>query len=140
MLFGKKIKMGLMSMSLMLGGCSVGSPGVDVAQKTADDFYQAQQQQDMEKALSFYSDSRAKEEWQTHLEHINQSLGAVQSYKLKNVEVNTVLSGRFYMFDYQVNYSSGKGAAETLTLFDSVEPDDVPLIASHTISAEGFSR
>ncbi len=141
MLFSKKIRSGLMSLLLVLivSACAVGSPGVEVAQKVADEFYQAQQQQDMEKALSFYSGQRVAEEWRAHLEHLTKTLGTVQSYSLKNTEVNTVLSGRFYIFDYQVNYSSGKGAAETLTLFDSVETDDVPKIVSHAVAAEGFS-
>lgn len=139
MLFSKTIRLGLISLWWVLSGCSVGSPEVGVAQKVADSFYQAQQQQELEKALSLYSDARVPEEWRTHLENLNRSLGTVQSYSLKNVEVNTVLSGRLYLFDYQVNYSSGKGAAETLTLFDSVEPDDEPRIASHTVAAEGFN-
>lgn len=122
-----------------LAGCSIGSPPGDVAQQSADGFFQAQQQQDMEKALSFYSDKRLPEEWRAHLERVRDTLGTVQSYTLKNSEVNTVLSGRFYIFDYQVSYSSGKGAKETLTLFDSVEAEDKPLIASHTISADGFT-
>lgn len=131
--------MSLLLAVTMLAGCSVGSPGVEVAQKAVDGFYQAQQQQDMEKAMGFYSSKRTPEEWRSHLEHLRDSLGTVQSYKLKSVEVNTALSGRFYIFDYQVNYSSGKGAHEILTLFDSVEADDTPLIASHAISAEGFN-
>ncbi len=141
MLLDKKIRNGLMSLLLVLfvSACAIGSPGVEVVQKMADGFYQAQQQQDMEKALSFYSDKRVVQEWRAHLEHLAATLGTVQSYSLKNTEVNTVLSGRFYIFDYQVNYSSGKGAAETLTLFDSIEEDDAPKIVSHAIAAEGFS-
>ena len=139
MFFRREIRVGLMSLlALLVTACSVGSPGVNVAQKAADGFYQAQQQKDLEKALTFYSDKRTPEEWRSHLENVRDSLGNVQSYALKHTEVNTVLIGRFYIFEYQVNYSSGKGARETLTLFDSVDENDTPLIASHIISAEGF--
>ena len=141
MLFYKKIYVGVMSLLLVLlvSGCSMGSPDINVAQKAVDGYYQAQQQQDLDKALTFYSDKRSPEEWRAHLEHLRDSLGTVQGYSLKHTEVNTVLSGRFYIFEYQVNYSSGKGAKETLTLFDSVEAEDTPLIASHAIMAEGFN-
>lgn len=141
MLFYKNIYVGVVGilLALLVSGCSVGSPGVEVAQTAVDGFYQAQQQQDMAKALGFFSDKRTPEEWRSHLEHLHDALGMVQSYTQKGVEVNTVLSGRFYIFDYQVNYSSGKGAKETLTLFDSVDEGDAPLIASHTIMAEGFT-
>lgn len=141
MLFYKKIYAGVMSLllALLIGACSMGSPDINVAQKVVEGFYQAQQQQDLEKALTFYSSKRTPEEWRAHLQHLRDALGSVQSYSLKHTEVNTVLSGRFYIFEYQVNYSSGKGAKETLTLFDSVEVDDTPLIASHAIMADGFS-
>lgn len=139
MLFKKEMRIGLMSLlALLVTACSIGSPGTDVAQKAVDGFYQAQQQQDMESALKYFSDKRAPEEWRSHLEHLRDSLGNVQNSSLKHTEVNTVLSGRFYIFEYQVNYSSGKGAKETLTLFDSVDEKDTPLIASHVIMAEGF--
>jgi hypothetical protein len=141
LLFYKKIHAGVMSLllALLVTACSIGSPETEVAQKAVDGFYQAQQQQDLEKALTFYSNKRTPEEWRSHLQHLRDALGSVQGYSLKHTEVNTVLSGRFYIFEYQVNYSSGKGAKETLTLFDSVEADDTPLIASHAIMAEGFN-
>jgi len=141
-MFKKEMRVGLMSLLLALAvlvsACSIGSPETEVAQQAVEGFYQAQQQQDMEKALKYFSNKRTPEEWRSHLEHLRDSLGAVQNYALKHTEVNTVLSGRFYIFEYQVNYNSGKGAKETLTLFDSVEADDTPLIASHAIMAEGF--
>lgn len=138
--FSKSVVKSFMALmaAAVLAGCTIGSPGSDVAQKAADNFYQAQQQGDLETALGFYSDKRTPEEWRAYLEHIQNELGTVKDYSLKHTEVNTVLSGRFYIFDYQVNYSSGKGARETLTLFDSVEADDKPLIVSHMILADGF--
>ncbi len=139
-MFKRELYVGAMGLllALLVSGCTMGSPGVEVAQKAVDGFYQAQQQGDLDKALTFYTDKGAKEEWRGYLEHLRGALGTVQSFEQKGVEVNTVLIGRYYIFDYQVNYSSGKGAKETLTLFDSVDEGDTPLIAAYAIMAEGF--
>ncbi len=123
---------------LLLSACSIGSPDASTVQKVADQFFLAQQQQDFDTAVKFYSDNRSPEAWRSHLENISGSLGNIESYQFKRMEVNTVLSGRLYIFEYEVSYSSGKNAKETLTLFDTVESDDVTGIVSHVISADGF--
>ncbi|MFC1748644.1 hypothetical protein ACFL2V_07535 [Pseudomonadota bacterium] len=122
----------------MLTGCTIGSPEESVAHKTVEAFYQAIQQNDIDKALQSCSEKRSPEQWRLHLDNVQKSLGKVDTFVLGVSEVNTVLSGRFYILEYQVTYSSGKGAKEILTLFDSVETDDVPLIVSHVISADGY--
>lgn len=123
---------------LALSACSVGSPDADVVQKVVDQFYQTQQQQDIDSAVKFYSDKRSPDAWRSHLENIADSLGKVETYQFKLVEVNTVLSGRFYIFEYEVLYSSGKNAKEILTLYNTVESDDVTTIVAHVISADGY--
>jgi hypothetical protein len=130
-----------MFMSFFLAGCTIGSPEGETVHKLVDRFYQArQQQQDIGKIVKYYSDRRTPEEWRAHLEKISKTLGTVKSFKFKNMEVNTVFSGRTYIFDYRVDYSSGKTAAETLTVFDTVKSDDEPKIVSHVISADGFHQ
>ena len=99
---------------LLLSACSVGSPDAETVRKIVDQFYQAQQQQDMDAALKFFSDDRSPETWRLHLQNISKSLGKVERYEFKRVEVNTVFSGRFYIFEYQVAYSSGTDAKETI--------------------------
>lgn len=129
-----------MLLLLSLSACTIGSPGADVVKQRVEQFYQAQQQQDLEVALGFYSPSEklSIEAWRSHLEHVSESLGKVETHEFKRMEVNTVLSGRFYIFEYQVSYDSGKSAKETLTLFVTVETDDVPGIVAHVIMAEGY--
>ncbi len=126
---------------LSLSACTIGSPGAEVVQKRADQFYQVLQQQDLETALGFYSPSekRSSDAWRSHLEHVADSLGKVETFEFKRIEVNTVLSGRFYIFEYQVSYDSGKSGKETLTFFDTVETDDVAGIVAHVISADGYN-
>lgn len=125
---------------LGLSACSIGSPDAEVAKQRVEQYFQAQQQQNLEAALGFYSSSekRSIDNWRSHLEHVSKSLGKVEHHEFKRMEVNTVLSGRFYIFEYQVSYDSGKSAKETLTMYDTVESDDVPGIVAHVILAEGY--
>lgn len=122
----------------VLAGCTIGSPDESVAHKTVEAFYQAVQQGDIDNALEHCSKNRSPEQWRSHLEHVQSSLGKVEKFVLGLTEVNTVLSGRFYILEYQVTYESGKGAKEIVTLFDSVDTGDMPLIVSHVISADGY--
>lgn len=124
----------------LLAACSMGSPTGDVVAKEVEGFYKARQQQDIDVALGYYSNKRPAEDWQHHLEHVASQLGNVESFEKKRMEVNTVLSGRFYIFDYQVKYSSGADASETLTFFDTVKEDDKFGIVAHVISADGYRK
>lgn len=129
-----------LGLCVLLSACTMGSPGADIGRQVVDNYYQALQQEnvDADALMEYFSDNRAPEVWRSHLKNIRKSLGKVDTFEYKGKEVNTVFSGRFYIFEYQVNYDSGKGAKETLTLFDSVDSDDQPKIVSHVIAAEGF--
>ncbi len=124
--------------TVLLAGCTIGSPEESVAHQTVESFYQAIQQQDIDKALAYCSGNRSPEQWRSHFEHVQKSLGKVVSYTLDATEVNTVLSGRYYILEYLVTYDSGEVVEEIITLFDTVETDDMPLIVSHVISADGY--
>jgi len=125
---------------MLLSGCSIGSPGASEIAKLADQFYHDEQAGDLDKVLSYYAvdGARTPDQWRLELEHVQKELGKVATYKLTNSEINTTLRGRFYIFEYQVTYDSGKQAKETVSFFDTVEPDDKTVIVSHAISAEGF--
>jgi len=123
---------------ILLAGCTIGSPEESVAHKTVEEFYQAINQQDVDKALAYFSSDRSPEQWRSHLEHVQKSLGEIEKFTLRTTEVNTVLSGRYYILEYVVTYDSGKVANEVVVLFDTVETDDMPLIVSRVISADGY--
>ncbi len=129
---------GVATLMLLLSACSIGSPTGEVVEKEVEEFYKVRQQQNVDLALGYYSNKRSAEEWRAHYEHIVSNLGHVESYRKIRMEVNTVLSGRFYIFDYQVKYISGAEAKETLTFLDTVEEDDKFGIVAHVIAAEGY--
>lgn len=130
----------VVTLMLLLAACTIGSPTGEVVEKEAEAFYKARQQQNAELALGFYSNTRSAEDWRSHYEHTISSLGQVESFRKIRIEVNTVLSGRFYIFDYQVKYKSGADAKETLTFLDTVEEDDKFGIVAHVITADGYRQ
>ena len=125
---------------LLLAACTIGSPTGEVVEKEVEEFFKARQQQNAELALGFYSNKRQPEEWRSHYEHLVSNLGQVETYKKIRMEVNTVLSGRFYIFDYQVKYTSGTDAKETITFLDTVEEGDKFGIVAHVVTAEGYRQ
>lgn len=124
--------------ALCVSSCSMGSPDSSEVKTIANQFYEARQQQDIDTALGFFSNNRLPEEWRLYLGHIAEKIGQVEHFEYKHLEVNTVLGGRFYIFEYQVGYSSGKNASEVITLFDTVEEDDRVGIVAYQITAEGY--
>jgi len=125
---------------LLMAACTIGSPTGEVVEKEVEGFFKARQQQSTDLALGFYSNKRSAEEWRSHYEHVESNLGHVESFRKIRMEVNTVLSGRFYIFDYQVKYKSGAEAKETLTFLDTVEEDDKFGIVAHVITADGYRQ
>jgi hypothetical protein len=104
-----------------LVGCSDPGNSLSMAEQLADNFYQAVQSQDFEKAATYFQDSPSdpRGRWLAELRQYNTKLGTLQSYKLVDKEVDTVYSGTRYIFVYQTKYSKYP-ARETLILFDGV--------------------
>lgn len=129
----------MLAMVVVTLGCAKSDPPPNVAREIADKFYLALQQQDIEKALTYCSPKVPAEQWRMLLEQLRNDLGNVVEVKFKRQEVNTTLRGRFFIFDYQVDYSGGKSVSEVLTLFHKVDEDGT-YIVSYTISAEDYHR
>ncbi len=130
----------VVTLILFLAACSIGSPTGEVVEKEVEKFFKARQQQDIEAVLGYYSNKRSPEEWRDRYKDLVSKLGSVESYKKIRLEVNTVLSGRFYIFDYQVKYTTGAEARETLTFLDTVEDGDKFSIVAHVIISDDYQK
>lgn len=124
--------------SLLLTACGSGNPDANVAQQVVDQFYQAQIQQNDAKAVTFFSSKKSPDECKAHLQQVRQQLGQLKSYHIKHDEVNTVLRGRYYIFDVQTEYVPGGIAAETVTVFNEVGSDETSIV-SQTINHDKLS-
>ncbi len=121
-----------------LSGCSNNEPPPADAKHIADTYYAEFMAKDIDSAITHFSPKRSPDVWRSHLANINEQLGEVVSVKFNSEEINTVLRGRFFIFEYNVEYSSGKHALEIMTLFHKVNEEGI-FIVSHNISADGYT-
>jgi len=102
------------------------------AQDMVEKFYQTLEQSQYDKAIQFFSEelltTRSTQQWVDYF-----TKRAIREAVFKDVETNTVFSGRFYIFDYEVTDTSGTGA-ETITVFHSLA-DDTTRIVSYKVYA-----
>lgn len=115
--------------SVLVTACGSGNPDGDVARNIVDQFYQARIQKDDAKTAQFYSSSHSAEERKDYLDRIFKEFGKVKSYHIKREEINTVLRGRFYIYDVQVEYAPAGIAAETITVFNEVGSKETKIVA-----------
>lgn len=116
-------------MAMLLAACGSGNPDANVAQNIINQFYQARIQKNEVKAAEFYSSKHLPEERKAYLEQLKKELGQVKSYHIKREEVNTVLRGRFYIYDVQVEYDLAGAVTETLTVFNEVGSNETLIVA-----------
>ncbi len=68
-----------------------------------------------------------REAWVDFLSRAQDELGDLTGIRVKNVETNTVRTGRIFIFDVAANYENSN-AAETLTMFQSLSATDLSVI------------
>ena len=112
-----------LSVLLCVGLAACSDPGntIGMAKQVADNFFQAVKNQDFEKAADFFEDApnNPRGRWLAELRANNDKLGALQTFKLVDKEVDTVYSGTRYILVYNTEYAK-QSARETLILFDGV--------------------
>ncbi|NOY71059.1 MAG: hypothetical protein GXP14_01570 [Gammaproteobacteria bacterium] len=132
--------MGLM-FSFILAGCSKEVEG-EVVLPMANEFFAAIQDENYDKALTFYSDDffnlQTPEDWRAYLQEIQEKLGGLQKVKLKLQQTNTVLSGRRFIFIFTNQYEKAR-SKETVIFFQQVRSDDIK-IQVHKIESEALRK
>lgn len=112
------------------------------AEKTMQEFQAALQAQDFDKALSYYSNSFfeivPRESWEKQLKEVQEKLGAIQSFKLKERSVNTVFSGKRFIYIYNVTYAQDV-ATETIVLEQELTEKQAKIVV-HKIDSKALRR
>ncbi len=108
----------LLAALALLGACTV-QHRTEQAKAVAEAFYQALHEDDLEAAAARLAGKKPQEAWLEELRARKVQLGRLQRYQLKDIEINTVFSGTFYLLTYQTAYSRGT-ATEILTVFEPV--------------------
>lgn len=116
----------------LVGGCE-GSHDSQAAQQMALLYMKAVQSGDLDQAVKFYPED-TRRNWLDFLHQALKKNGPVKSYKFTNTEMNTVYSGKYYLFTVDVEYAK-TSTTDYLTLFKSVS-DDRLFIVSHKITTD----
>jgi hypothetical protein len=115
----------------LLSGCEGAHDSSD-AQQLATQYMQRIQAGDFAQAAQLYPEDMRRN-WKDFLQQGEAKYGALRSYKFTGVEVNTVYSGKYYLFNVDAEYANAS-TMEVLTLFKNVS-DNHFFIVSHKISA-----
>ncbi len=116
-----------------LGGCTSGSIPVNdeaVAQQIVENYYSMLKKGEFTQATELYK-PKQRGHWEMFLQKQLKEVGPLTSHAIKSTTINTVFSGKFYIFQVGTKYGE-HSADEILTLFLKVTDDDIH-IASHKI-------
>ena len=108
--------------------------------ETAAGFYQLLQAQDFDGASGRFDDgmfrSVPRAAWVDFLGKVQQELGGLNGIRIRNVETNTVRTGRIFIFDISAEYENGN-ASETLTMFQALSATGLTVI-DYDVKATGL--
>jgi hypothetical protein len=127
-------------LAVLLPGCGAAPPADATVERRGQEFFQALQAKDFERALGYYAaeffQGRPREQWKEYLIDVQRKLGDLQGFELKRKQGDTRYSGKFFIYEYSVVYANAK-AWETVTFFVPVGGSDV-LVFGHQIKAKGL--
>lgn len=103
----------------------------DQAQEVVRKFQAAFNAGNHDAALMLYGDEffqlRSRESWLAQLRQMREKLGELQSSQLSESQINTVYSGRQFLFVFVNKYSLGN-ATETMVLLQPVDSPQIKIV------------
>ncbi len=117
-----------------LTGCTTGSIPVDdegEAKRIAENYYTLLKNGEFDKAVELFEPNQ-QGHWAMFLKDQAKKFGPLTRFSFKNNTVNTVFSGKFYIYQVSTRYGD-QLADEILTLFLHVDDSKIQ-IASHKIN------
>jgi len=130
----KRFLLPLVVLLVVMTGCSSGHVPVgdeDEAMRIAESYYAMLQNGEFDKAVELYK-SDQQGHWTMFLQDNLKTHGPMTKYSFKSNMVNTVFSGKFYIYQISTHYGD-QAADEILTLFLHVDDTEIE-IASHKIN------
>ncbi|MBN4078523.1 hypothetical protein JYT96_00790 [Gammaproteobacteria bacterium AH-315-C21] len=110
-------------------------------QVVAGDFYASLKNKNFEQASELFSAGMEKrvshQAWIEFMAGVQADLGNLTGVRFKNIETNTVRTGRMFIFDVAASYENGN-AAETLSLFQGLSATDLEAVA-YEVKANGLT-
>ena len=132
--YAKSLLLPLIVLLTALSGCSTSTVPVgdeDEAMRIAESYYALLKNGEPSKAVELYKPAQ-QGHWARFLQDQAKELGPLTKYSFKSNTVNTVFSGKFYIYQISTRYGD-QAADEILTLFLHVDDTHIE-IASHKIN------
>ncbi len=112
-------------------GCDDNGPALQQVMERGDQLFTSEQAGNMDAMLAQYDEqffaAHSRDDWRRQLETTRRDLGDLRSFTLRQKHYDTRLSGRFFIFEYQVIYDRGS-AWETLTFINPNNSPDIRLV------------
>ena len=131
----------------MLGACG-NQPSIKVkADAMAEQYFELLESEKYAEAALLFTGNQQPSAKDT-IEKIKNTLGILKKVKLTNREINTVLRGKFFIYQFETEYekySSLKAdytrhhATEILTIFYDLSDESLAIVA-HTIESGGLHQ
>lgn len=116
---------------VLSGACSMQQASGEQAQDIVRKFQAAFNAGDFSLAMSFYGDEffqvRTRDGWEAQLRQMREKLGKVEASRLSETQINTVYSGRQFLFVFENKYDRGT-ASETMVLLQPVDSPDIKIV------------
>ena len=97
------------------------------AKQIALQYYELIRSQQFDKAVALFP-PETQQQWLETLQRTHERLGNLTSYSFSSVEMNTVYSGKYYLFITDAQYETSK-AGEILTLFAKVTDNKLYIVS-----------
>ncbi|MCF6323311.1 MAG: hypothetical protein L3J89_03140 [Gammaproteobacteria bacterium] len=129
----KRFILPLVMLLIALTGCTSNVPvgDEDEAMRIAESYYAMLQNGEFDNAVELF-EANQQGHWARFLQGNMKKLGLMTKYSFKSNMVNTVFSGKFYIYQISTRYGD-QAADEILTLFLHVDDTEIE-IASHKIN------
>jgi len=115
----------------LLGACSMQQASSEQALEVVKQLQAALSAERYEDAMAFYSEEffqiRSRESWRQYLQQVREKLGQLQSSELSEQQINTVYSGRQFLFVFINKYINGY-ATETMVLLQPVDSPGIKIV------------
>lgn len=136
----KHVALAIGALALLLAGCQPAPKSSISPQQVAESYYQAIKNKDLETAAGFFATTQIqpREFWVDRLQAHREALGDLESFEIRDTNVNTVYSGVRSSIRVNTKYTKHP-ATETLIVFEDVQGNP-PRVEAVSVVSPGMRR
>lgn len=117
--------------AVLFGACSMQQATGEEAQDVVRKFQAAFNAENYNLAMTLYGEEffqvRSRDDWEAKLRQAREKLGELETSRLSETQINTVYSGRQFLFVFENKYRNGN-TSETMVLLQPVDSPDIKIV------------